>query len=85
MHTHPLETTGQVGPSAGSAAPGRTPLTATGMSAATAQELERRLEIVAAEEAAGDPTRQPLSTAELLTYVAVTVVLCLAGLLLVIL
>ncbi|KLU10956.1 hypothetical protein [Kocuria sp. SM24M-10] len=55
-------------------------LTDAGMSPVVAAELERRIELVAAEEAERDPSRQPMSTAELAQYVFVAVGCCVIGL-----
>ncbi|SFV23938.1 hypothetical protein [Micrococcus terreus] len=60
-------------------------LTDVGMSGTVAEELERRMEIVAQEELAGDASRQPLSTGELLGYVGTVLAICLVGILVVIL
>lgn len=54
-------------------------LTDVGMSPAVAAELERRIRLVAAEEAEQDSSRKPLSAAELTRYVLVTVACCIIG------
>ena len=55
------------------------------MSAPVAEELGRRMAAVAQEEASGDDSRQPLSARELTGYILTTVLICLAGVLVVIL
>lgn len=60
-------------------------LTDVGMSNPVAEELERRITLVAHEEASGDESRQPLSAGELAGYVATVLAISLVGLLVVIL